>query len=182
MHGIQLWVAQPEATRHGDAEFEHHTELPRVAVGSGTATVLVGGVGDTTSAARRDTDHIGVDLDLHAGQALLPIRPAHEHALIVLAGAVQVAGEVVTPGHLAYLGLDRSELALRTDDAARALLIGGLPFEAPILMWWNFVARSRDEVDAAQLEWNERGPRFGDTGSPMERIPAPIPPWRPDPR
>src|SRR3954466_5457778 len=42
LHGIQLWIAQPEATRHGPPGFEHHAELPQVELGSGTATVLVG--------------------------------------------------------------------------------------------------------------------------------------------
>ena len=39
---MQLWVAQPEATRHAAPAFEHHAELPQLDVPGGTATVLVG--------------------------------------------------------------------------------------------------------------------------------------------
>ena len=84
------------------------------------------------------------------------------------------------PGELAYLGLGRSELALNTAAGARLLLLGGVPFEAPIVMWWNFVARTRDELDLAQREWNDpdpANPRFGEAGGRLTRIPAPPTPW-----
>ena len=87
-------------------------------------------------------------------------------------------GEVAEPGHLAYLGAGRDELGLTARDDARALLIGGVPFESPIVMWWNFVARSKDEVTAAQQAWNADDGRFGSVDSILGRIPSPIPPWR----
>jgi hypothetical protein len=43
-------------------------------------------------------------------------------------------------------------------------------------MWWNFVARSRAEVEAATREWNAQEPRFGSVSSPLARIPAPAVP------
>src|SRR5207237_8709611 len=74
---------------------------------------------------------------------------------------------------LAYLSQGRQALALRTDRHARLLLHGGEPFAEPILMWWNFVARSRADVEAATREWNAQEPRFGSVASPLARIPAP---------
>jgi redox-sensitive bicupin YhaK (pirin superfamily) len=173
MHGIQLWVAQPELTRDGDADFEHHSELPQLEIDDATATVLVGELDSAASSARRDTDHVGVDLQLRAGRVVLPARRDYEHAIVVLDGAVTVDSETVTPGHLAYLGLGRDELVLTAADPTRVLLLGGVPFESPIQMWWNFVARSRDELDAARADWNSGAERFGDTGSRLSRIPAP---------
>ena len=88
---MQLWVAQPEATRHGEPAFEHHAELPAVEpVDGAAATVLVGALAGATSPARRDTDHVGVDLAA-AGRrhAVLPLDPAFEHALVVLDGALR---------------------------------------------------------------------------------------------
>src|SRR3954447_21444182 len=89
LHGIQLWVAQPESTRHGDAAFEHHAELPRATFGGAEVSVLVGTVGGVTSPARGDTDHVGAELALRAGRAVVPVDRAHEHALVVLDGAVE---------------------------------------------------------------------------------------------
>ena len=175
--GVQLWVAQPERTRHEPASFEHHAELPRIELHRGIASVLVGQVDGTASEARRDTEHVGVDLDLWAGASTLPLRPDHEHGLVVLDGAVAVDAQVVEPGQLAYLGLGRDELVLEVRAPVRALLVGGAPFEAPVLMWWNFVARSRAEIVDAARAWNEGDGRFGPVASPLEPLPAPVPPW-----
>ena len=175
LHGIQLWVAQPEATRHGDPAFEHHAELPKAELGDGEATVVVGALGDVTSPARRDTDHVGVDLDLRGGESVVPLVAAHEHALVVLDGSVTVDGQAVAPGALAYLGTGRDEITLA--GPARALLIGGAPFESEILMFWNYVARTRDEVVEAHEAWEAADGRFGTVASPLARIGSPRPPW-----
>ena len=175
-HGVQLWVAQPAATRDGPAAFEHHAELPHVDLGESVATVLVGEMAGTASPARRDSDHVGVDLDLY-GTAVVPMRADYEYALVVLSGAVLVEGTVLEPGRLAYLGLGRSECSLSTRDPARALLIGGVPFDEPILMWWNFVARTHAEMTAAHASWAAADERFGHVASPLPRIEVGPPPW-----
>jgi redox-sensitive bicupin YhaK (pirin superfamily) len=179
LHGVQLWVAQPEATRHGAAVFEHHAELPRVELGNAVATVLVGGFAGAASPARHDTALVGVDAALERGTGAWPLAPSFEHALVVLEGELLVGEQVVRPGELAYLGVGRDELVLSAADPARALLLGGEPFGEPILMWWNFVVRDRAELDAAYRQWAAAGPRFGRLRSPLARIPAPAPFWAP---
>jgi hypothetical protein len=87
----------------------------------------------------------------------------------------------VAPGVLAYLGLGRDELTVSTGDRARLLVLGGEPFESPVLMWWNFVGRTRQEMIEAVTAWNTGPGRFGETGSSMGRIPAPVPLWPTEP-
>ena len=176
-HGMQLWIAQPSDTRDGPAAFEHHAELPAVELGTAIATVLVGELDGSTSPARHDTPLVGADLALRPGVATVPLVDAWEHAIVVAEGAVEVDGSTVKPGQLAYLGTARNELAIRADDAARVLLIGGEPFAEQVFMWWNFVARTREEVDEARADWESRGPRFADVRSPLGRIRAPGVPW-----
>ena len=67
-------------------------------------------------------------------------------------------------GELAYTGVGARRLVLRDLDGtgARALLIGGAPFGEEIVMWWNFVARTHDEVVEMRAEWNARSERFGE--------------------
>jgi redox-sensitive bicupin YhaK (pirin superfamily) len=178
LHGIQLWVAQPETTRHRAAAFEHHGTLPQVELDGGMATVLVGDFAGAVSPARRDSPLLGVDVELGAGStATAPVRRDFEHALVVLEGSVTIGGTTLRPGHLGYLGTDRDELPLHAPEHARALLIGGEPFEEPILMWWNFVARTREEMSAAYDDWQRATDRFGRVRSTLDRIPAPAPYW-----
>jgi quercetin 2,3-dioxygenase len=177
VHGVQLWVAQPSATRDKPPAFEHHAELPHVELDHGTATVLVGDFAGGASPARRDTRHTGVDLTIRRGASVLPLQRDDEHALVVLTGAIVVDGTVVEPGHLAYLGLGRDELGVAAEELTRVLLIGGEPFDEQVLMWWNFVARTREEIRAAQSEWTAASERFGRVASMLPRIEVGPPPW-----
>ena len=98
LHGVQLWVAQPDSARHSDAAFEHHPSLPQVELGAATATVIVGELDGMVSPARRDTDHVGVDLQLRRGDIIVPSDVAYEYALVILAGMVSVEGQRLEPG------------------------------------------------------------------------------------
>jgi redox-sensitive bicupin YhaK (pirin superfamily) len=182
LHGIQLWVAQPEATRHGPAAFTHHAELPRVELRDATASVIVGEFGGARSPARHDTPLVGAELDLRPGASSWPLRADFEYAVVVLDGAVDVLGSgagPVLPGHLAYLGLGRDEITFAVAESARLLLLGGEPFQETVFMFWNFVARSHDEVDRAYEQWVNQDDRFAPVASRLQRIPPPPPPpWR----
>lgn len=177
LHGVQLWVAQPDATRNAAAAFEHHDELPRVELSAGTATVLIGELDAAVSPARRDTDHAGIDLDLRAGTTVVARRRDYEYGLVVLSGAVAIGDCTVTPGHLAFLGTGGDEIPLVAAAPSRALLVGGVPLDAPLLMWWNFVARTRGEIIDAQRAWRADDGRFGRVDSPLGRITVGPPPW-----
>ena len=177
LHGVQLWVAQPASTRGGAPAFTHHAELPQVEVAGGIATVLVGELAGLVSPARRDSDHVGVELHLRAGRASVPLRPDYEYGLVVFSGAVDVGDRRVDPGHLAYLGTGRDELTVGATDTARALLVGGVPFDEPLLMWWNFVARTREEITDAYRAWQAGDHRFGPVASRLPRVTVEPPPW-----
>lgn len=177
LEGVQLWIALPGSTRNGPAAFEHHAELPQGELGGGVLTVLVGRFAGLSSPARHDTPLVGVDLALHRATTV-PLRPDHEYALVVLDGALGVNGSRLVPGRLGYLGRGRDELLLDVREPTRALLLGGLPFEERILMWWNFVARDRQEIDEAFASWDARDDRFGTVRSSLPRIPARPPFWQ----
>ena len=177
LHGVQLWVAQPSHTRHGAAAFEHHADLPRLEFDDAVATVVIGAIDDFASPARRDTDHVGIDLDLCPGRATIPLRSDYEHALVVFSGACLVDDVVVQPGHLAYLGVSRDEIAFTVRERTRAFLVGGVPFEEPVLMWWNFVARTREEITTAYGDWAVGATRFGHVDSQLPRSDVDPPPW-----
>ena len=177
LHGMQLWVAQPAATRGGDSTFEHFAELPRIETPTYAASVLVGSFAGMSSPARRDSEHVGVELDLHGDVATVALEPSYEYALIVTNGAVLVDETLVRPGELAYLGAERDELRLDSQGASRVMLIGGVPFDERLFIWWNFVARSQDEITEAWRAWATGDERFGRVDSPFARIEVSPPPW-----
>jgi redox-sensitive bicupin YhaK (pirin superfamily) len=176
-HGVQLWVAQPEGTRHGPPAFEHHADLPVFGLGAARVTVLVGALAGAASPARADTPLLGAEIATSGdGTVPLALDPAFEHALVVLEGTLAVGDTAIRPGALAYLGRGRESLDLAASGAVRALLFGGEPFAERIVMAWNFVGRRREETDRAAADWNAGdGDRFGPVASALARIPAPPP-------
>lgn len=177
LHGVQLWVALPTSTRHGASAFEHHTALPTFEMDNGLATVLVGDVGATRSPARHDSELVGLELRLRRGDSVIPLDPNFEYAVVVTRGALQVDGTQIQPGHLAYLGLGRDEIRFSVADDALAILIGGVPFGETIMMWWNFVARTQQEISDAYESWQKHDERFAHVASALARIEVGPPPW-----
>ena len=116
---------------------------------------------------------MGAAGDLGPDGAVLPLVPAYEHLVVVLDGVLLLEdGRPVRPGQSAYLGTGRDELELNAADGARVLLLGGVPFEEQIVMWWNFIGRSHAEVVGYRDAWERHDPRFPPVVGPGERIMA----------
>lgn len=178
--GVQMWIAQPEDTRHGESAFNHHAELPQPDLDGATALLIVGSLAGATSPARTDTPLVGIDLSIHNRKTALPLTATFEHAVVPLDRKVKVGPEVVEPGWIALIPTGLEELPLETEQGdARLLVLGGEPFGEDVAMWWNFVARTRDELETAWRDWHDHTDRFGDPPSTLERIEAPVPPWIP---
>ncbi|HKT55615.1 MAG TPA: pirin family protein [Microbacterium sp.] len=175
LDALQLWVALPESRRHGVPAFEQHTALPTVDfAGGGTATVVLGEFAGVASPASAYTPIVGAELNLPAGEAvLLPLRPEWEHGVVGVFGDVTVAGTRVAPDQLLYLGIHRDGVLVEAETDATIFLLGGEPFEDDIVMWWNFVGRTHEEVVEAREAWEARDARFGDVPGHDTRIPAP---------
>lgn len=174
LNGVQLWTALPEDRRHGEAAFQHLREVPTRDVQGGIARVFSGTLADVTSPAEHFSDLVGADLQIHRGQRLtIPVHPQHEHAVLLLRGDAVLEGEALNQTTLYYLGTQRQEVTMKSVEGARVLLIGGVPFPETILMWWNFVARTPEEIREAREDW-EAHRRFGNVPAYKgARIPAP---------
>jgi hypothetical protein len=57
-------------------------------------------------------------------------------------------------------------VTIKTTGAARLLLVGGEPFKEEIIVWWNFVGRTHEEIEQALADWNAASPRFGTIPNP----------------
>ncbi|WP_030980803.1 pirin family protein [Streptomyces sp. NRRL S-1824] len=184
LHGAQLWVALPDAHRQVEPHFQHHTELPTVTAPGLTATVILGELDGATSPGTAYTPIVGADVALAGGaEARLPLDPDFEYAVLSMSGEAEVDGVPLQPGSMLYLGCGRSELPLRATSDAGLMLLGGEPFEEEIVMWWNFIGRSHEEIEEARRGWMESS-RFGEVkGYDGDRLAAPtLPPVALKPR
>lgn len=186
--GLQLWVALPDGDRHREPAFEQHRDLPRASGQGFSATVMVGEFAGAASPATMYSPIVGADVSCE-GAAVLPLNPDFEHGILVLDGGLALDGQELRPGPLGYLGTGRPELRLQAQPGTRFLLIGGEPFQEELLMWWNFVGRTHEEVEHAREEWEAQAEltdaamaqaRYGlvpghgpDAGAEAGRIPAP---------
>ena len=180
LHGAQLWVALPFGNRAVAPAFAHHGDLPVVARDDLTATVIMGTLEGATSPARTYTPLVGAEVVIGADGGTLALRPDFEYAVLSFEDGPIVDREPLPAGALVYLGTDRAELAL--GGTGRVLLLGGEPFEEQIVMWWNFVGRSHDDIVAARADW-EAGQGFGTVtgfdGPPLHAPDLPTTPLKP---
>jgi hypothetical protein len=88
------------------------------------------------------------------------VRSDFEHGVLAIDGEMVVEGQPVGVSEICYLGGRRETVHL--EGHGRAFLVGGTPFEEQLVMWWNFIGRSHDEIVAFRREWNDGGSeRFG---------------------
>ncbi|WP_372727610.1 pirin family protein [Nocardioides sp.] len=154
LHGAQLWVALPDESRHVEPAFAHH--VPDLVRGEGwEARVFLGSLLGETSPVTTYTPLLGAELSLAAGAELrLDVDPTFEHGVLVDTGSLAVEGERGAEHHLVYVPPGRSTLRLAAyDEPVRVLLLGGPPFGESIVMWWNFIGRSHEEIVAFRTEW-----------------------------
>lgn len=175
LHGVQLWVVLPERDRGTAPAFEHYVPRP-VPLGGGTARVFLGALAGDTSPVATFTPLLGAELTLDPGATVtLAVDPAYEHGLLVDSGDIETAGTRLSPAELGYLAPGGDELTLtnHSEAPARAVLLGGPPLGEQIIMWWNFIGRTSEEIVQARADW-EKGSRFGEvTGYDGDRLPAP---------
>ncbi|MFC0498448.1 pirin family protein [Streptomyces mutabilis] len=184
LHGVQLWVALPEEHRDTGRDFQHHAPVP-VVLDGGTVRVFLGSLAGDTSPVTTFTPLLGAEVTLVPGGTVsLDVDTAFEHGVLVDIGDVRVDGTTVRPTELGYVPSGRGTLTLTnaTTRAARLVLLGGPPFPEEIVMWWNFIGRSHDEIVQAREDWM-RGDRFGEVhgydGAPLPAPELPNTPLKP---
>ena len=161
LHGVQMWVALPAEARDTAPAFEHH--VPQPLTGEGwQARVFLGSLLGDTSPVHTFTPLLGAELLLEAGASLtFDVDETYEHGLLLDSGSIGVGEHVVAPGELLYLGTGQRQVTVTAQEAARVVVIGGPPFGEQILMWWNFVGRSQEEIFGAREEWQAQVHRDG---------------------
>ncbi|MFM9443807.1 pirin family protein [Streptomyces acidiscabies] len=163
LHGVQLWVALPEEHRNTGRDFQHHAPEP-VSIDGAEIRVFLGSLTEVTSPVRTFTPLLGAQITLEPRATItLAVDTGFEHGLLVDSGDVRVADTPLSPAEMGYVhpGIDTLTLANESDSPARTILLGGTPFEEEIVMWWNFVGRSHEDIVRAREDWEATSERFG---------------------
>ena len=156
-HAVQLWIALPKDQRFMPPRFQHYPDLPKTQIGDFAVTVLAGEALGLTAPAEVHSPLMGVDL-LASGtaspaRASMPLREDFEHAVMSMSGEVRVEGEILPSEDLIYLPAGTKSVNLECSPGSRLIIIGGEPMDEAILLWWNFVARTTEEMKEAQTQW-----------------------------
>ncbi|MFD8033649.1 pirin family protein [Streptomyces sp. NPDC059717] len=176
LHGVQLWVALPAEHRLTERDFQHYVPEP-VRLDGAEVRVFLGSLAGHNSPVRTFTPLLGAEIVLEPGATVtLGVDPAFEHGLLVDHGRVGMAGTLLDAAELGYAatGSDSLTLVNESQERARTVLLGGTPFDEEIVMWWNFIGRSHEDIVRAREDWENSSDRFGVVeGYPGDRLPAP---------
>jgi redox-sensitive bicupin YhaK (pirin superfamily) len=148
LHGVQLWYAMPNATRFGENAFTHYEPEPVLSDGF-TARVFIGELfGSTSPVETRTPELLGAELSIDPNTRVeIPARRDFEYALLAEDASIRVNSVATSRRSLAYVPTGSDTLILETGSAgARVLVLGGIPLGEEIVMWWNFVGRTHDEI------------------------------------
>jgi redox-sensitive bicupin YhaK (pirin superfamily) len=178
LHGVQLWVALPDHSRHLPRRFDHAVPTP-VRLDGATVRVLLGALAGHSSPVTVHSPLVGAELVLDPRAELtVDVAPDFEHGVLVDLGPVMLDGTHLGPAELGYRapGADQLTLTNPGDRPARVMLLGGTPFHEPLVMWWNFVGRSHEEIAGFREDWQAESDRFGRVEGyrgPVPHLPAP---------
>lgn len=156
LFGLQTWVALPERDEEGAARFEHQPQdaLPLIEGEGKQARLILGGLYGARSPVATPSETFYADVALDDG-ARLPLPAEHEdRAVYVVSGVIEVAGQQFEPGKMLVFR-PGDAITVAAKGAARVMLLGGATMEGPRYIWWNFVASSREKIEAAKQAWRE---------------------------
>jgi redox-sensitive bicupin YhaK (pirin superfamily) len=168
LFGIQTWVALPEAAEDADAGFEHQPKdaLPFIEADGVKARLILGTAWGARAPVRTFNAMFYADVELAPG-ARLPLPDDHEdRGLYVLSGSVVIGGQAFEAARMMTFRPGDRLAVTAGPGGARLMLLGGETLSGPRFIWWNFVASSRERIDAAREAW-----RAGDWAHGRFRLP-----------
>ena len=177
--GIQTWIALPETHEDIAPSFEHHAAdaLPEIRDQGIEARLILGRAYGETAPATMHSDTFYLDVTL-AARARFPLPVDHEdRGIYITEGSVSIAGQEFQAGQMMVFRPGDAITVAAGDRGARLMALGGATLNGPRHIWWNFVASSRERIEAAKQEWREA--RWGQgrfdlpPGDRDEHIPLP---------
>ena len=176
LHAVQLWIALPDSARDMAPAFQHVENPPVVMLGASQICIFAGELFGLRAETQIFSGLVGAEVRIPAGEKIaLPVNKDFEHGFLVVQGQAQVDRDSATAGQMIYLEPGEAEVVVVAGSEDLILiLLGGRPFEEPIVMWWNFIGRTHEEIVEMRRAWNSRENRFAEFADQIGgRTPAP---------
>lgn len=182
LHAVQLWIALP-TNQKIERSFHHYPTLPTWNENGAQLTLTTGSYTNTA----RETYHaptlqysklVGIDINfLQTSDVTLNLYEGFEHGILVVVGSLEFCGQHYQQNEL--IRFDNADIngkhcvQVRAKQGTRLMFLGGEPLNQKVLLWWNFVADSKEEIAQSISDWNNGHERFGNIDSDMKRLTAP---------
>jgi len=168
LFGIQTWVALPKDAEDDPADFQHAAkdDLPFLEGEGKEVRLILGDAWGERAPVQTFSEMFYADAVLEAG-ATIPLPDNHEdRGIYVVEGSVIVAGEPYEAGQMMVFRPGDAMSVKAGAAGARLMMLGGATLEGSRHIWWNFVASSKERIDAAKEAW-----RAGDWAHGRFRLP-----------
>lgn len=172
LHGLQTWVALPKVHEQDPPSFTHYpsASLPKIALPGVSMRLIVGTAFGQRSPAPTFSPMFYVAVEMEAGSAF-DLHPEHEErGIYAVDGEIFIAGEALPTHHMALLQ-PWTTVQIEARSRVVLMLLGGSKLDGERLIWWNFVASSKELIDSASARWRER--KFAPVPGETEFIPLP---------
>jgi redox-sensitive bicupin YhaK (pirin superfamily) len=172
MHGIQSWVALPKAHEDAAPSFSHHAAatLPRIRLPGADLRLIAGTAFGEKSPAPALSPMFYLAVEMEAGATLTLPAEHEERGVFLVQGSLLVSDLPLPERHLAFLPAGKT-VQVKAQAASRLMLLGGEKMDGPRFIWWNYVASSKDRIEAAKRKWREQ--QFATIPGETEFIPLP---------
>lgn len=157
LHGVQIWLALPQADAEIAPEFHHHERaaLPQVRQPGVEAVLIAGEAYGKTSPVRIFAPMFLLEVRMEAGAELAWPSGHVERGIHVVEGAVGW-GELQLDATQMAVQAGPSAASLYARTACRLMLFGGAPLDGERYLWWNFVAGTHERIEQAKADWLAR--------------------------
>jgi redox-sensitive bicupin YhaK (pirin superfamily) len=171
LHGLQTWLALPQDQQEDQPWFRHYpgADLPRLQLPGARVQVLIGAAFGLESPVAAPSPTLYAMLEVDAETTLELDADYAERALYVIDGGIEVDGTAIAAQEMAVITPAVRQFSATA--ASRVALVGGAPLDGPRLLWWNFVASTRERIEQAKQDWREQ--RFPPVPGETEFIPLP---------
>lgn len=179
---VQLWIALP-TDQEIERGFHHYPELPTWTENS---VEMILTTGSYTNASGQHfkaptiqySKLVGIDVYFtEDGEATLTLEPSFEYGILVSEGEIESEGNICKQDQLFRFHdsdvANNKSIKLVAKKGTRVMFIGGEPLNNQVLLWWNFVADNKAEIEQSIIDWNNGHEHFGNVDSDMQRLPAP---------